>query len=188
MGTTERQGETDPSRATGLPGSVLQRPRRRLWDWLQSVVAVTVIGTLLTAYFQARMANNDKAVTKRQADSGKAFDVEQQLSRFIDQRWAAADEVARSVDASDDKWKHAIENYQGNFEQWQSQLARWAGQVAFYVDLPFDQRTDDQRKEIQEKITCLSYTLNKSMQLDHNSASHILQIIDHCHDLSKKDL
>jgi hypothetical protein len=51
--------------------------------------------------------------------------------------------------------------------------------------------TDDQRKAISA-IECLTYTLDFKLgngdNIDPRSASHLLQIIDHCHDLAKQDL
>src|SRR5262245_32618263 len=166
---------------------------------LLSVLGVTgIIGTVAGAYFQERAWKNDKAVTKRQDDATTAFDVEQKVSEFLDKRWAAADQIKAALQpktlqskAGEKEWRRARNKYSENFEEWQSNFARWAGQIAFHVDSPFQMPTDDQRKAISE-IECLTYTLDSRLDnggnIDPRSASHLLQIIDHCHDLAKQNL
>jgi hypothetical protein len=161
---------------------------------LLSVLGVTgIVGTVVGAYFQERAWNNDKAIAKRQDDASTAFDVEQKVSEFIDNRWAAADQVRAVLQSSagEEEWKRARDKYSENFGEWQSNLAKWAGQIAFHVDSPFRMPTDDKRKEISA-IKCLTYTLDFKLDsganIDSRSASHLLQIIDHCHDLAKQDI
>jgi hypothetical protein len=176
------------------------RPVEPFWKKLFKLVSALgvtgILGTAVGAYFQQRAWNNEKAVTKRQDDATKAFDVEQKVSKFIDTRWAAADQIGRAIQshAIKEEWQHARDNYYKNFEEWQSNITKWAGQIAFRVDTPFKRKTDDRRREISDSIQCLTYTLavkldkDNSPIIDSQSASHLLQIIDHCHDLAKSDI
>jgi hypothetical protein len=90
--------------------------------------------------------------------------------------------------ASKEEWERAWGEYRKNFED--GQLNKFAGQIAFFVDDPFKRKTDDKRKEIYNNIDCLTYTLEPTAQntIDPQSATHLLQIIDHCHDLTKQDM
>ncbi len=183
-------GET-PSRAA---------PESELWSFLKSAAKVLttllgagVVTTLLGAYLQQRSWSNDKVVTKIQDDSNKAFDVEQSVGEFIDARWAAADHLhdALKTAAGEEDWKHAVDKYYANYDDWQSNLTKWAGQIAFHIDIPFGIPWQDERKEISS-IDCLKYTLDfqahDKRDIDPRSASHVLQIIDHCHDLAKDNI
>ncbi len=159
---------------------------------LSTLALTAIVGTAVGYYFQQRTWNNDKATTKIQSDANTAFDVGQKVSEFIDVRWAAGDQFRDALQprASKEEWDYARNKYSNAFEDWQSNLAKWAGQIAFHVDSPFRLPTDDKRKEIAS-ITCLTYTLNfksDNNEIDYRSASHLLQIIDHCHDLAKNDL
>jgi hypothetical protein len=129
-------GET-PSRAAPESGG---------WSFLKSAAKVLttllgagVVTTLLGAYLQQRSWGNDKVVTKIQDDSDKAFDVEQSVGEFIDARWAAADHLhdALKTAAGEEDWKHAVDKYCANYEDWQLNLTKWAGQIAFHIDIPF---------------------------------------------------
>jgi len=184
----EADSNETPSRATP------KRPAESFWkklsNQLVTLLVTACLGTMVGYYFQQRAWNNEKAVTKRQNDSDKAFDVEQKVSEFIDTRWAAADQMRDALlkpNANKEEWEHARDKYYRNYEDWQNNLAKWAGQIAFHVDSPFQMLIDDKRQGISH-IHCLTYTLDKSSEFDSRSASHLLQIIDHCHDLAKRNI
>jgi hypothetical protein len=173
----------------------LEERWKRLLHFLW-VGATVIFLPLLGYFFQERNWSNDNAASKRQNDTKSAFQVEQDVSQFIDERWAATDlvEDALKPGVPETQLKHAKEKYYTNFELWQTHLTRWAGQIAFLIDRPFDLPIDDKRAEINKNMDCLSFTLKftsiggRKFSIDHRSASHILQIIDHCHDLAKQDL
>jgi hypothetical protein len=158
-----------------------------------SGLVATLFATSVGSYFQERAWRNEKAVTRRQEDATNAFNVEQNISEFIDARWAAASRIRSALDpeVSEDEWNLKNEANLKQIDQWNLNLTRLAGQLAFYVDLPFGVSSADRRKQINDSIDCLSYTLDfKSNGADINprSASHLLQIIDHCHDRANQDL
>ena len=183
-------GET-PSRAA---------PESGVWSFLKSAAKFLstlglagVLTTLLAAHLQQRSWSNDKVVTKIQTDSSNAFGVEQNVGEFIDARWAAADHLhdAFKTAAGEEDWKRAVDKYYTNYEGWQLNLTKLAGQIAFHIDIPFGIPWRDERKEIWS-VDCLKYTLDfgsdDKREIDPRSASHILQIIDHCHDLAKGNI
>jgi hypothetical protein len=182
-----------------MPGRPAPEPeaapfRRKFVELVSASVAVLgatgVVGSMVGAYFQQRAWNNEKAITKRQDDAAKVFDLEQKVSEFVDKWWAAADriEYVTQSHANKEEWERAWGEYRKNFEE--GQLNKWAAQIAFFVDEPFKRKTDDKRKEISDTINCLSYTLEPTAHstIDSQSATHLLQIIEHCHDLSKQDI
>ncbi len=177
----------DKTPSRGTP----KRPAESFWNKpLLAVVVTACIGSVVGYYFQLRAWNNENAVTKRQNDSDKAFAVGQKVSEFIDARWAAADQMKDALlksNANKEDWEHARDKYYRNYEDWQTNLTKWAAQIAFLVDSPFHMLVDDRRKEINP-IQCLTYTLDKSSGYDSLSASYLLQIIDHCHDLAKRGI
>lgn len=184
------------TRSRGAPGRAVESFWKRLFKLLSVLGVSGILGSAVGAYFQQRAWNNEKAVTKRHDDATKAFDVEQKVSVFIDSRWAAADQIGRAIQshASKEEWQRARDEYYNKFEEWQSNLTKWAAQLAFRIDTPFKRKTDDRRREINNSIQCLTYTLDIKLDkenspiIDSQSASHLLQIIDHCHDLAKSDI
>jgi hypothetical protein len=192
----DRQADEKSTSTEAVSRPAAEHPTESPWSALTrqlGTLAMTAIfGTAVGYYFQQRAWNNDKAVTQIQNDANTAFDVGQKVSEFIDVRWATADQLRDALKprASREEWDYSRNKYSKNFEEWQSNLAKWAGQIAFHVDTPFRLPTDDKRKEIAS-ITCLTYTLNfksDNNEIDYRSASHLLQIIDHCHDLAKNDV
>lgn len=192
----EDQGElaSNEAPARAAPDPVAAPLRKKFVEFASALIAVLgatgVVGSMVGAYFQQRAWNNEKAITKRQDDAAKAFDLEQKVSEFVDKWWAAADklEFATQSHASKEEWERAWGEYRKNFED--GQLNKFAGQIAFFVDDPFKRKTDDKRKEIYNNIDCLTYTLESTVQntIDPQSATHLLQIIEHCHDLAKQDM
>ena len=180
--------------AGGAPEPAAPPFRKKFVELMSAFLAVLgatgVVGSMVGAYFQQRAWNNEKAITKRQDDAAKVFELEQKVSEFVDKWWAAADklEYATHSHANKEEWERAWNDYRKTFED--GQLNKWAGQIAFFVDEPFKRKTDDKRKEINDKIDCLSYTLELTQDnnIDSQSASHLLQIIEHCHDLARQDI
>jgi hypothetical protein len=195
-------GQDDPRDPTPSPSA--RHPEstwKKVFSQLSTPVLIAILGAVLGYYFQQRVWNKEKAVTTRQEDASRAFDVEQKVSEFIDTRWAAADKLGNLLKAQGSKkeLEQAREEYNRWYDEWQRNLTKWAGQIAFYVDLPFKLPTGDRRAEIQAKINCLTYTLEPTSnefitgegdvaKIYSSSSSHLLQIIDHCHDLAKRDI
>ena len=192
------------SNETSAP-SAPERAAEPLWKtvlkyWLPALVATGIFG----AYFQQRQWTYEKAVNKLQDDAAKVLYLEQQVGEFIDERLAAAEEIGHAIQSqvSSKEWERAWNQYSKNFEDRARQLNNLAGQIAFFVDTPFIREmdgkpilSDDKRKEINGNngdiaINCLTYTLEFTMEknIDLQSATHLLQIIAHCHDLAKGDI
>ena len=198
-------GDLDSASNETSASSVPERTAEPLWKtvlkyWLPAVAATGIFGAL----FQLRQWTYEKAVNKIQDDTTKVLYLEQQVGEFIDEWLAAAEEIGHSIQShmSSKEWERAWNQYSKNFEGRARQLNKLAGQIAFFVDTPFireaDEKhilSDDKRKEIYGHnddiaINCLTYTLEFATEknIDVQSATHLLQIIAHCHDLAKGDI
>jgi hypothetical protein len=183
--------ETPAGAAPDPAAAPLRKKFVELVSALIAVVGATgIVGSMVGAYFQQRAWNNEKAIDKRQGDAAKVFGLEQEVSEFVDKWWAAADrlENAAQPHAGKEEWERAWGEYRKSSDH--GQLNKLAGQIAFFVDDPFKQRTDDKRREINDTVDCLTYTLEPkdNNNINSKSATHVLQIIEHCHDLATQDI
>ena len=169
-----------------------------------ALMATGIFGGIFGAYFQQRQWDHEKSVTKIQDDANRLLELEQQVGELIDQRGAAAGAIGIAINShvSSEGWEHALGQYNKDYEDLARQLNKLAGRIAFFVDSPFIRETDgkpilmeDRREEISGNkdeihINCLTYTLEfaKEKNIDPQSATHLLQIIDHCHELAKDDI
>jgi hypothetical protein len=158
-------------------------------ELLSAVVATGILGALATGYFQQRTWNNQKAVDKIQIDANKAFELEQNLSDFMDERHAATQEVGEAIQSQARKeWESPLKQFKN--ESYARRGNNLEGQVAFFIDSPFKQQTDDKRREISKNIDCLSYALESASDnnIDTQSAKHLLQIVQNCYALAEGDI
>jgi len=208
MGKTKQgdPGGVDLASNETLTSAEPERGTEPLWKkalkLLSASLAVTgIVGSMVGAYFQERGWDHEKTVSKIQDDTTRVLDLEQQVSELIEKRWAAAEEIGLAIQSkvSSEEWERAWDQYNKSFEDGARQLNKLAGQMAFFVDSLFIRETegkpvsiDDIRKKIVEEIpiNCLTYTLEfvKEKNIDPQSATHLLQIINHCHDLAKGDI
>lgn len=158
---------------------------------LVGFVMTGIIGTALTTWIQQRGWAWQNRVAKIEKDTENAISTYRAASELVNARWHATYRLVRALErnAGAEEMKTVREGYDTADRDWALRYTNVAREVDFYIDTPFGIEIGDNLTRVWG-LSCSDFALGKSdgQVIDHRSARAVLEIINHCHGLTKDAL
>ncbi len=165
--------------------------REKIVVALVGFVLTGVIGTVLTTWIQQRGWAWQNRVAKIEKDTENAIATYRSTSDLINARWHATYRMVRAIErgASGEGWTAARAAFDAADRDWALRYSNVAREIEFFVDTPFGIDPSEALKRVWG-LTCDTYALRGApgTVVDTRSARVVLEVINHCHGVTKDEL
>jgi hypothetical protein len=165
--------------------------REKILLALVGFVLTGVVGTVLTTWIQQRGWAWQNRVAKIEKDTESAIATYRTTSDLINARWHATFRLVRALErgSTGETWTTARQTFDAADRDWALRYTNVARDIEFFVDTPFGIDPSEPIKRVWG-LNCDTYALRGApgATVDSRSARVILEVINHCHGITKDEL